>query len=142
MRPESAQDQHDEMLTSRKPKLLPRAEFEALLKERSGSSSQPVSSTAFDPIEVAMQDNPGAYSRRSGGDGKGLRVLDESSPGVQHGKNHRQRVRETDRPHLHKRAGNIYTDASKPDSRTHKMRAIDIQRRARATWLIARIPVS
>ena len=59
MRPESAQDQHDEMLTSRKPKLLPRAEFEALLKERSGSSSQPVSSTAFDPIEVAMQDNPG-----------------------------------------------------------------------------------
>ena len=30
--PESAQDQHDEMLTSRKPKLLPRAEFEALLK--------------------------------------------------------------------------------------------------------------
>ena len=59
VRPESAQDQHDEMLTSRKPKLLPKAEFEALLKERSGSSSQPVSSTAFDPIENAMKRHPG-----------------------------------------------------------------------------------
>ena len=130
------------MLTSRKPKLLPRAEFEALLKERSGSSSQPVSSTAFDPIENAMKNHPGLTREKAEEMARAFGVLDESSPGVQHGKNHRQRVRETDRPHLHKRAGNIYTDASKPDSRTHKMRAIDIQRRARATWLIARIPVS
>lgn len=59
VRPESAQDQHDEMMASRKPKLLPRAEFEALLKERSAASSQPVSSTAFDPIENAMKRHPG-----------------------------------------------------------------------------------
>lgn len=59
MRPETAQDQHNEMLETSKPKLSPKAEFAALLNEASDSSSQPESSTAFDPIENAMKRHPG-----------------------------------------------------------------------------------
>lgn len=59
MRPETAQDQHDEMMAANKLKLVPKAEFEALLQENGVSSSPPVSSTAYDPIEQALKNHPG-----------------------------------------------------------------------------------
>lgn len=57
--PETAQDQHDEMLVNSKLKLAPKKEFEALLQEKGVNSSPPVPSTAFDPIANAMERHPG-----------------------------------------------------------------------------------
>jgi hypothetical protein len=59
MRPETAQDQHDEMMAENKLKLVPKAEFEALLQDNGVSPLPPVSSTAFDPIANAMENHPG-----------------------------------------------------------------------------------
>jgi hypothetical protein len=59
MRPETAQDQHDQMPALDKNKMATPEELAALLQERSGNSSPPMSSTAFDPIALAMENHPG-----------------------------------------------------------------------------------
>ena len=46
-------------MAAKKLKLVPKEEFEALLKENGVSSLPPVSSTAFDPIANAMENHPG-----------------------------------------------------------------------------------
>jgi len=58
MRPETAQDQQDEILASRKLTLLPKPEFEALVAKSESGSSQPASSRGYDPLARALKDNP------------------------------------------------------------------------------------
>jgi hypothetical protein len=58
MGPETAQDQQDEILTSRKITLPPRPEFEALVAKSESGSSQSASSRGYDPLARALKDNP------------------------------------------------------------------------------------
>lgn len=57
MRPETAQDQQDELLSKWSGKLKSRSSFEAVMAEVDQENS--MSSTAYDPLEQAMRDNPG-----------------------------------------------------------------------------------
>lgn len=57
MRPETAQDQHDEMISQNIARLKSRRRFEAVMAEVADRASMPP--TAFDPLEQAMRDNPG-----------------------------------------------------------------------------------
>ena len=57
MRPETAQDQHDALLSKCIGKLKSRSSFEAAMAEVDQEKSIP--STAYDPLERAMRDNPG-----------------------------------------------------------------------------------
>lgn len=64
MRPMNEQEQFEEDNAGRQFKPMPKAEFvkmveEASTKKKNATSSQPASSTVFDPIEDAMKDNPG-----------------------------------------------------------------------------------
>ena len=63
----SDQDDHDYRMSKRKTSLGPlyqeyqksRAQLEALLKTKNGSSKEPSPRAMLDPIEAAIKDNPG-----------------------------------------------------------------------------------
>ena len=58
MGPMSAQDEQDEILINTLPKLTPKEEFSALVRDRGEKPSHSSSPTAFDPLENAMKRHP------------------------------------------------------------------------------------